>query len=104
MDLVTRRTLSVFAGLIAGAGVYYFVIADLPELTYACEEFALRPRAYLLGLPVFLIFGLAAAILSRVGAAAAIISTTLGLIVSGYVVSMVTPNLIYQARECGQIK
>ena len=104
MDLTTRRTLSIVAGLIAGAGVYYYVIAELPELNYACEEFAERPRAYLFGLPVFCIFGLAAAFLSRVGAAVAIISTSLALILGGYVASMVTPNLINQARECGQIK
>ena len=59
---------------------------------------------YLLGLPVFFVCGLLATTLSRVGSVLMIISTALALMASGYVVSMVMPNLIYYARECGQIK
>ena len=104
MDTRIRRLLAVTLGIVAGGGLYYFFIADLPDLVSDCGEFGSRPRAYLLGLPAFLVFGLIAVYLSRLGGVACIITASIALAIGGFVSSSVIPNLIFQARECGPLQ
>ena len=99
----SRKALGIVLGIAAGLSVFFFVIADIPRLTYECVDFAERPRWYLFGLAAFIVLGFAAIRLDPKAGYAVVGATAFALLWAGYVVTSVVPELIHAARECGPL-